>query len=314
MIHVQPYEKKHKGKWDTLVDNSTTGHFLFKRDYMDYHNDRFIDQSYMVYKDEQLIAVLPGCKQDDVWNSHGGLTFGGLILGIKSNRIALVCEAYEAFFIRLKEDGFDTALIKPLPWIYHTSPCEGELYALGQMEILEQYTEVTTTVDLRFQPSVSTLRKRQQKKALKNGLAVHKDDNYASFWQVLCSNLESKYARSPVHTLAEITQLASIFRDHIFLYRVVDQNQTCVGGSVIFATETLWHAQYISANVAGMASGALDLLFISLIDAMQNEGKLYFDFGISTESNGKVLNYPLAFFKEGFGGRSVVHQKIKVRL
>jgi hypothetical protein len=314
MINICPFEKRHKKAWDGLVSSATNGNFMFKRDYMDYHSDRFIDQSYMVFKKKQLIAVLPGCKQDVLWNSHGGLTFGGLMLESKNNRITLICEIYKDFFNILKKDGFVSALIKPLPWIYHTSPCEGEIYALSLFETLEQHTEVTTTVDLRSQPLVSTLRKRQKKKAVKSGLTVHKDNDFASFWVILSMRLESQYRHVPVHSLPEITKLALTFPNHISLYRVLDQDQHCVGGSVIFSTDTLWHAQYISANEVGMKSGALDLLFMYLIDAAKNESKFYFDFGISTEKNGKVLNNPLALFKEGFGGRSVIHRKIRVNL
>ena len=35
--------------------------------------------------------------------------------------------------------------------------------------------------------------------------------------------------------------------------------------------------------------------------------KTYFDFGISTEENGRVLNSGLIDQKEGFGARGVVH-------
>lgn len=314
MITIVPFQGHHKKLWDEVVLNSTNSHFMFFRDYMDYHSDRFEDSSFMVFKDNTCIAVLPGCKQGNVWSSHGGLTFGGLILLPKYNRIVGIFEIYDIFFKDLKYKGFTSAFIKPVPWIYHTSLCQGELYALSRYSQTKQYVEVTTTVDLKAELLVSTLRKRMQKKALQANLSVYKTCDYEAFWEVLSARLESKYESQPVHSISEIEMLASRFPKNIHLYTVIDSDRNCLGGSVIFSTNTLWHAQYIAANENGRDLGALDLLFLYLIEEAKNQGKHYFDFGISTENNGQFLNEALISFKEGFGGRSIVHQKIEIGL
>ncbi len=314
MITIIPFEDRYKKLWDEVILNSANGHFMFLRDYMDYHSDRFGDSSFMVFKDNTCIAVLPGCKQGTVWNSHGGLTFGGLILLPKYNRITIICEIYEIFFQDLKNKGFISAFIKPVPWIYHTSLCQGELYALSRYSQTKQCVEVTTTVDLKAELLVSTLRKRMQKKALQAKLSICKNCDYEAFWEILSERLDSKYECQPVHSVAEIKMLASRFPEHIHLYTVIDSNKNYLGGSVIFSTNTLWHTQYIAANENGRNLGALDLLFLYLIKEAQNQGKYYFDFGISNENNGQYLNEALISFKEGFGGRSIVHQKIEINL
>lgn len=313
-MRIQKYQDKDKNIWDLLVSQADNGHFMFKRDYMDYHRDRFFDCSYFVYLNEEPIAVFPGCKQDNLWNSHGGLTFGGLIINSKNNRILQICEIYRALFEQLRNDGFHEAFIKPLPAIYHIAPCEGELFALSNMKNIETYTEITTTIDLRSLFTVSKLRKRQYKKALKHSLSVQRDSNYTSFWEVLSKGLESKYDTEPVHTSEEMIKLAALFPNNIALHRVLDGQGHCIGGTVIFKTETLWHAQYISSTDDGMEIGALDFLFISLIEDAKKQGLHYFDFGISTEKNGTFLNSGLAQFKEGFGGRSFVHRKVKLEV
>lgn len=315
MIEFIPFQSEHKTEWDEIVRQSDNGHFMFMRDYMEYHKDRFEDASYLVQKEGSTIAVFPGARKEALWNSHGGLTFGGLLLPSKHNRIGTIREIYNAFFERLKADGFTAAFIKPVPWIYHKSPCEGEIYCLNQHGIEEHYIEISTTVPLRHEnPSISSLRKRMQKKAQKSGLTVQESTSYGDFWKVLSSRLNDKYGRLPVHSCQEIEMLAERFPHNIRLFCVRDEAQQCVGGSVIFITDTVWHAQYISADEKGMESGALDLLFFEMIDAARKDGKTYFDFGISTEENGQFLNENLAAFKEGFAGRSIVHQKIRVIL
>ena len=47
---------------------------MLKRGYMDYHSDRFIDNSLMFYEDDKLIALMPASKHGNELRSHGGLT------------------------------------------------------------------------------------------------------------------------------------------------------------------------------------------------------------------------------------------------
>ena len=58
---------------------SKNGTFLFDRQYMDYHADRFADHSLMFYRDEALCALLPANELDATLYSHQGLTYGGLV-------------------------------------------------------------------------------------------------------------------------------------------------------------------------------------------------------------------------------------------
>jgi hypothetical protein len=43
-------------------------------------------------------------------------------------------------------------------------------------------------------------------------------------------------------------------------------------------------------------------------------GKRYFDFGISTEQEGRYLNRGMIENKEGFGGRAIVHDWFEIPL
>ena len=44
-IDIVKYNHNMKAEWDAFVKTSKNGTFLFMRDYMEYHNDRFIDYS-----------------------------------------------------------------------------------------------------------------------------------------------------------------------------------------------------------------------------------------------------------------------------
>ncbi len=90
-------------------------------------------------------------------------------------------------------------------------------------------------------------------------------------------------------------------------------NEEMLAVVLIFEYDNLVHAEYIVASEKGKSIGALDYLFSTLIKETYKH-KQYFDFGISTEDQGRVLNEGLISQKEGFSGRAVVHQHYKMKI
>ena len=79
MLEVVRYTSDKKDEWDAFVKESDNSSFLFYRDYMEYHEDRFKDFSLLLYDKNKLCALLPGNILNDEFISHQGLTFGGII-------------------------------------------------------------------------------------------------------------------------------------------------------------------------------------------------------------------------------------------
>ena len=64
-MRLEPYNLSYKKLWDTFLDESKNGHFFFKRDYLEYHSDRFEDISLLIFDDkDSLIALLPANIRD----------------------------------------------------------------------------------------------------------------------------------------------------------------------------------------------------------------------------------------------------------
>jgi hypothetical protein len=188
-------------------------------------------------------------------------------------------------------------------------PAEGEIYFLNRLGQATCTVEISTTIDLLNLPKASSSREWMKRKAHDAGFYVESSDDFEGFWNVLGDRLKQKYDRNPVHSVEEIKLLAGRFPENIGLFVVRDGGRNIVGGTVMFLNSQVAHTQYLAASEDGMGDGALDLLVFHLIDFYQKRGQRYFDFGISNEQNGKVLNSSLATFKEGFGGRSIVHHK-----
>jgi lipid II:glycine glycyltransferase (peptidoglycan interpeptide bridge formation enzyme) len=134
---------------------------------------------------------------------------------------------------------------------------------------------------------------------------------YEEFWPVLERNLRERYGRHPVHTLAEIQLLQARFPEQIELI-VARHEGRVVAGTVLFHTGTATHAQYIAAAPQGRELAALDLVFERAIALASQRGHRVFDFGISTEQEGKVLNASLEQFKHEFGSGTVAYDTFEV--
>src|SRR5882672_2733517 len=83
---VEPYDGERKEEWNRFVSAAKNATFLFNRDYMDYHHDRFTDGSLMAFHGNSLVAVMAAnVAAPDTLVSHGGLTYGGLALSRRAS-------------------------------------------------------------------------------------------------------------------------------------------------------------------------------------------------------------------------------------
>ena len=305
MFEVRKYDIADRQEWDSFIGKSKNGTFLFKRGYMEYHNDRFEDCSLLVYDNNKLRAVLPANVKDNILQSHGGLTYGGLISdGCMTTEAAM--KMFSEINKYLLEQGIEKVVYKPTPWIYHTLPAEEDLYAIIQVcgaKLVSR--ERSSTVYLPNRPKFSQLRRRCVNKARRNGIIVRESNDIATFWNILNANLEGRYGVSPVHTEKELSLLTSRFPDSIKLFMAYD-GEEALGGTLVFVMNDIVHTQYIAASPKGKTVGALDIVFDELINEEFSNYR-FLDFGKSTEQHGIWLNKNLIHQKEGFGGRGVCY-------
>lgn len=305
MFEIERYTADQKAIWNLFVLNSKNGTFLFDRNYMDYHSDRFEDYSLMIYRKGRLYSLLAANKMGSVLYSHQGLTYGGVIMSDKVT-VADSVEMFRVINACLKESGFEKVIYKPIPFIFHQHPAQEDLYALfrtSNAKIIGR--NISSTIIQSDKMKFIESRKSGIRKALSNGITVRQSNDLSAFWEILDTNLKNKYGVAPVHTLSELQLLQSRFPQNIKLY-LAYKDDIALGGSLLYVTKQVVHTQYISANIEGKELGVLDLLFDYLINH-EYTNYPYFDFGQSTENMGSVLNESLIFQKEGFGGRGMCY-------
>ena len=306
------YDSSKKGEWDAFVERCKNYHFMFNRDYMDYHADRYEDCSLMIYDEKgRLNALFPANVKENSIYSHQGLTFGGLLLDHKASQ-KFVIQMLDELLKFYKSIGIYEVLYKSIPYIYHIMPAQEDLYAIQYLGGTLIRRDPSSAIDLRYEIKYSSMKKRNIKKAQKSSIEIKTSQDFRGYWGLLTEVLRSKYKVSPVHTLDEITNLKRNFPNNIRLFLATLKDEI-LAGIVIYETKTVAHTQYLSVSESGKELFALDLLIDYLIKKVYSN-KRFFDFGISSIDSGKNLNEGLIGQKEGFGAHTVIHDFYRLDL
>lgn len=333
MITIIPYSINRKETWDAFVESSKNGTFLLKRNFMDYHSDRFFDCSLLVYAGispdgefkesglttKDLVAVFPANwdKENRTVHSHQGLTYGGLLV-LPEVTQKEVMDMMQAILQYYRDYMQAVRLVyKPIPYIYSSLPSGEELYALFRAGARLTRRLVSTCVSMRNPMKMATLRMRQARKAVDHGFYIDRIiegdiETLREYWTLLEGVLEKYHNARPTHTLQEMALLMSQFPKNIRPY-IVRHEKRIVAGVVVFECRKVAHVQYIASGEEGRTYGALDLLFRHLINERYKQFD-YVDFGTSNEDGGRYLNEGLIHQKEGFGGRAVCYDTYEVNI
>ncbi len=307
---VKRYQESDYNSWNAFIGKAKNATFLFDRDFMDYHKDRFEDYSLIVLDKEKWVAVLPANVVGNKIFSHQGLSYGGLIYDEKI-KLASFIEIFKSVLSFLNDNKIEKLKLKLIPSIYHQKPAEEINYVLFLAKAQLIRRDSMAVIDLSKKNTLSKLRKRGVQKGVANNLIIKEVEDFEDFWnEILIPNLAKKHHKIPVHSLEEITKLKNLFPKNIRQFNVYE-DEVIVAGTTIFKSKNLVHSQYISGNEAKNELGGLDVLFYHLItEIFKNEH--FFDFGNSNENQGQKLNNGLSYWKESFGASTIVHDFYEV--
>ena len=309
MLTIKRYTEEYKDIWNKFNADAKNSLFMFDRNYMDYHKDRFKDHSLLFYNDDELVALLPLSEHDKELRSHGGLTYGGFISSSKMKQHTM-----DDCFVTLNEycegNGFDKLLYKTIPHIYHSQPAEEDKYSLFRNNASIESIEASTVINLSSPLKMPKGRKAQISRARREGVLIEErtdDESFHWFIDLENSVLEEYHGVDAVHTGDELALLHSRFPENIHLVVAILEGNM-IAGTVLFEYCQTVHTQYMAANDRARELGALDFVIKTVIDKYSGN-KLWLDFGISTEDGGRYLNQGLISQKEGFGGRTNTYEK-----
>jgi hypothetical protein len=297
---VKPYRESDYANWNAFIGQAKNATFLFHRDFMEYHKDRFEDFSLMVFDSEKLVAVLPANRVGDIVYSHQGLTYGGLVYSFKLNgeKVEEILDSILSFF---KENEVQLFFFKSIP-LFYTSKGNAEMdFFLFKRGAFLDKKEMNLGINLAMPLTISKSKLKHFRKIEELDLEIVQEQQLEPFWGlVLEPRLLEKYNATPVHTLQEITKLKEKFPNNIKQFSVYFED-VIIAGITVFETETVVKSQYGATTKKGEELRALDFLFINLIQKYKREGKLFFDMGIVNEDNEKGYHAGLLKQKEELG-------------
>jgi Acetyltransferase (GNAT) domain len=305
-VLVKKYQREDRTVWDEFV-KAKTSLFFFQRDFMDYHQDRFEDYSLLIYNNKDLVAVLPASLKESVLSCHGGLTFGYLIGA--SERYSVYADIWQVVKKHCIENNIRELIYKKPP-AFLSRNGDGDVYELLRLGAVAVKTDLTSYVDY-TDYAYSKGRKSSVAKSLKQNLVLQFDSSkFAEFYDILSEVLKRNHQTKPVHTLADLKLLNSLFPQNVVLCVVVHENNI-VAGAMLFIFDNVVHTQYLSVTESGKSLCAMDFLLHSVIEKT-NQNLSGLSFGISTEDGGKIINTGLILQKESYGAKNYLVNTYKI--
>lgn len=321
MYRIVEYSEEFAFEWDEFVlTRSVNGTFLHTRNFLNYHpDDRFVDASLMVYQRNKLAAVIPACitqvEEGKALFSHKGSTYGGIVIKrdyyTAEKVIDLVKAVNEYVAARYKE-----ITLKITPDLFSSEDSDLIQYALEYCGY-DRYIELSTYVDLKELPE--DVRDSFDRNKMRNILKCEEHDltfkeltessEIEAFYSLLEINL-AKYGRKPIHTLEEIKAF-KLFRipKNVKFYGVFEKGIEIAGGMLfLFEQANVIHAQNLSADYRFTEYSPITYLYYKVIKQAKEDGYRYLSWGISTEEQGKVLNFGLIRNKESYGSKHQVNR------
>lgn len=308
MISIVRYSDDKSELWNQFNKQSKNYLFMFDRNYMDYHKDRFKDYSLLFYDDDKLIALLPMSEHGDMLISHGGLTYGGFITDAKMKQHTMM-DCFEELIKYAKDNGFKNIKYKCIPYIYHSQPAEEDRFALFANKAKLETVDVSTYINLADPLKMPKGRKAQVSRARREDVIIEELtelEDFKKFIELENEVLANRHGVHAVHTGEELKLLHDRMPKNIHLFAAL-KDRNMIAGTVVYEYDSVVHTQYMAANDEARTIGALDLTIATVIEKYKDTKK-WLDFGISTEHGKIYLNEGLCSQKEGFGGRTGVYE------
>lgn len=311
-MRYQRYSSEFQSVWDAFINETAwNGTFLHTRKFLSYHEGKFKDFSLLIYdEDERIIGLFPAAVHPRMQNtvvSHPGATFGGLVIGglCRGQRCISVLNDITEYY---RGEGFKQLLYKVTPLLYHQTPLQDDLYALFRLGFRRVRCDISATVSSNNRPALTKGRKYEIGKAKKRGVEIVEGVDYLNgIHRLIEDNLWEAHQVKPVHEVSELLLLHSRFPKNL-RFIAARHDAEVIAGLVMFNFQNVAHTQYIASNQLGRETGALDMLIEQSIKSAFADDYEYFDFGVSNEEDGKVLNEGLYRYKRTFGAGSVVHE------
>lgn len=308
-IIVETYRDELNEKWDKFVEEANNGTIFHKIKFLSYHpEDRFNFHHLIFYKQDNLIALLPGTLNNETFKSPAGASFGGIVMDDTSFRKADII--VNKFLEYCSNNGIKEAYLTLPPVVYSKKMNKNLEYVLlynGFTYSTNMYTSVIN-LSKSNKNSMKICHERSRnaiRKAIKSSVKVKLSDNYESFYSILLKN-KKKFGVPVTHTLEELKKLNSLLPNSFKLFLTYRKGKL-IGGSLIFiCNERTLLAFYIALDYDYQKYRPINYLLYEIIKWGQENGFKHLDLGVNQEEstdNPMEVNRGLISFKASMGAQ-----------
>ncbi|MFK7831759.1 MAG: FemAB family protein [Winogradskyella sp.] len=232
----------------------------------------------MIYKNDNLVVLLPANISKNILFSHQGLTYGGFIMCKELNTLE-VDEIFKSLFQFLKSEEINYLELKLLPHFYKKNPTNIVSDYLVSINADKFRTDMVLAIDYSAALHIHKTKLKHFRRNTNRGFEIKEESSLDIFWnKVLIPRLKEKHNTVPVHSLKEIMSLKSIFPNQIRQFNIYLDGKI-LAGITIFDKGSVVKSQYGATTIAGQHERALEFLFIHLINKFKEEGKTFFSMG-----------------------------------
>ncbi len=317
---IEWYDNACFDEWDIFIqEKAVNGTLLQTRRFLSYHPaERFKDCSVIVRNKGMIVAVCPACEIEEegckTFMSHGGSTYGGLIVApniCKIEKMVSLIREIERF---LAGSGFSKIIYKQTPDLLSLCPND-LLYFCFQHEGYKEKQELNLYIDFNKYSQQITQnfdqgRRRWIKKCVNRGMELREltsQQEFKSFHDILTHNLR-KYGKKPVHTTEELMLLKNILADTVEFWGVVFDGQMAAGTMVFcFNKVKCMHTHYLAAESSFDEYSPMSFLYYSMIGHAMKRYYNSVSWGIATDHEGTV-NWNLCRTKESYGSTHAINR------
>jgi len=300
MFTILRYNKEYDSVWDRFIETSANGTLYQTRLFLSYHGEqKFIDESILLYHDQELACVVPCVKNKETYFSHQGATYGGPVFSPKYYNSRYLPDLVDHIF-----NHYNYKLeLRISNSIYHEKSDSFLLFLLSSKVRMKAEIAWYITTDDDIIESIQNIRnKKNVRNMMKDSSflcdSFQQEKDYIDFYKILSSTLHDKHSTAPTHTLDEFLYLRQILGSQQKLY-LVKQGDLLFGGVyVIKVTKSCWYTFYISKNMEIKKNPSIIYLMYKIQQDAKLENVQYIDYGITSENRGDILNKGLTEFKE----------------
>lgn len=303
-IEIQKYSLKFKELWDNFIDIADNGFFFFKRNYMEYHADRFNDYSLIVFIDNEVKALFPCNLKNNKIFSHQGLSYGGILhdADVNANTLNFIHKAIISYFNKV---GVRHCEISPIPSLYSKSKNNFYEQVLKENLTCVQGEKPISVIDHEL-VKLPTRRKLRIPKTHEENYSFEIVDNINTVWPMIEQCYLSQHGFQPVHSQSEIVYLKECFPRNIIINTIKENtpNAPVLAALITLEDKRMVKFQYIGYTEMARKANVIDYLYFKTINKSISENKNV-DMGHSIDINSNQINNKILFAKKRHGASEI---------